>query len=214
VIALLAEVPSENSDDAAASGGFQHVCDVVSNSLESCLHAIASGLEDRFGIDWSNGWNLFWLGVLCGLALFLILRVASWLFWDRRCKGIALRNDAGGIFITSAAIQDFVSRVLADNGQMIVEKVSLRQLKEGGHAVTIHASLLPEARVPELADLVQQRVLTKVREHLGILTLRAVDLQLRSFSAKEGALERQHRRALREARGEAEIVLSNPPPAD
>lgn len=211
MIALLAEAETLSADTPVAEGGFQATCSRIGRQI---LHAISDALDNAFGIDWSQPGYLFWLGVICGLCFFLILRVGVWLFWDRHCKGIALRNDAGGIFITAAAIQDFISRVLADNGQMIVEKVSLRELKDGGHAVTIHASLLPEARVPELADLVQQRVLSKVREHLGVLTLRAVDLQLRSFSAKEGALERQHRRALREARGEAEIVLSNPPPAD
>jgi uncharacterized alkaline shock family protein YloU len=210
VIALLADV-ADSSASLEAPAGFQAACSRIGQQI---VNAIGDALEHCFGVDWNQPPNLFLLGMLCGLGLFLILRLASWFFWDRRCKGIALRNDAGGIFITAAAIQDFISRVLADNGQMIVEKVSLRELKDGGHAVTIHASLLPEARVPELADLVQQRVLSKVREHLGVLTLRAVDLQLRSFSAKEGALERQHRRALREARGEAEIVLSNPPPAD
>ena len=211
MIALLAEAETLSADTPDAEGGFLAACSRIGHQI---LHAVTDALNNCFGVDWSQTGNLFWLGVICGLCFFLILRVGVWLFWDRHCKGIALRNDAGGIFITAAAIQDFISRVLADNGQMIVEKVSLRELKDGGHAVTIHASLLPEARVPELADLVQQRVLSKVREHLGVLTLRAVDLQLRSFSAKEGALERQHRRALREARGEAEIVLSNPPPAD
>ena len=139
----------------------------------------------------------FFYGLAVAVIALLVARVLGWMFTSKKCQGVNIVGDNGNLFVTTSAIEDFIIRSLADVDDMLIDKVRL--VKKGArYAVVITLRVSGESNVSELRPIIEQRVLDKTQERIGIDSITEVNIMLKNFSAKESQINKRHKLAMKE----------------
>ena len=102
----------------------------------------------------------------------------------RNARAYQIEGENGNLFVTTAAIEDFIIRTLADVDDMLIDKVRL--VKKGSkYSVVITLRVSGDSNVSELRQIIEDRVLKKTEEKIGIDSITEVNITLKNFSAKE-----------------------------
>ena len=140
----------------------------------------------------------FCYGLAVALILLLLARVIIWLFTSKKCQGVKIEGENGNLFVTTAAIEDFIIRTLADVDDMLIDKVRL--VKKGSkYSVVIVIRVSGDSNVSELRPIIENRVLRKTEEKIGIDSITEVNITLKNFSAKESQITKRHKLAMKDS---------------
>jgi len=135
---------------------------------------------------------------LAAAALFLILvRFIGWAFFARKCQGVYIPGENGQLFITTHALEDFVIRTLAEQEEMVIDRVKLKK-KSREFSVIINIRVSGDTNVQELRPVIEDRVISQVKCRLGIDNLNTVNIIVKNFSAKDSQINRRHKLAMKE----------------
>lgn len=142
------------------------------------------GLGDGFQDGFFAGTALF-------LVLFLVLLLVKLVLARKRStSGISVAGGKGELFITTAAVKEFVGRLLIE-----FEAVHLRSLKLAAKgkkvALNLEIGVNTKTGLPPLRDAIQERVITAMQEKLGLNVPPRVNLKIRSFKLEPSEAESQ-----------------------
>jgi uncharacterized alkaline shock family protein YloU len=121
--------------------------------------------------------------IATGVGVILILSVIlRWLGGFRKTKEtfIDFQSDDGSVGISTKAIQDFIERV----GQEFAAIKSIEsQLVKGkdGLDISVGVRLLSGNKIPELSQVLQQRIRESVRESLGLENIGKITIQIKEI---------------------------------
>ena len=145
----------------------------------------------------------FFYGVAVAVFIVILIPIISWLFFTPKCQGIKLPGENGTFFVSAHAIEDFITRILAEQEEMLIERVRLS--KRGREfAVDVIIKVSGDTNVQELRPLIEERILTQVRTRIGIENPNTVDITLKNFSAKDSQINRRHKLAMKEFKKQEE----------
>ena len=121
--------------------------------------------------------------IATGLGAVLILSVLlRWVGGCRKSKEtfIDFQSDDGSVGISTKAIQDFIERI----GQEFaaVKSIESRLSKgKGGLDIAVGVRLLSGNKIPELSQVLQQRIRESVRESLGLEEVGKITIQVKEI---------------------------------
>lgn len=140
----------------------------------------------------------FFYGLAVAVVLLFLARIVGWLFTTKKCPGVKIEGENGNLFVTTAAIEDFIIRTLADVDDMLIDKVRL--IKKGSkYSVVITLRVSGDSNVSELRPIIEDRVLKKTEEKIGIDSISEVNITLKNFSAKESQITKRHKLAMKDS---------------
>lgn len=122
-----------------------------------------------------------WVGAALGAVLILAV-VLRWIGGCRKSKEtfIDFQSDDGSVGISTKAIQDFIERV----GQEFAAIKSIEsELVKGkdGLDISVGVRLLSGNKIPELSQVLQQRIRESVRESLGLEEIGKITIQIKEI---------------------------------
>lgn len=145
----------------------------------------------------------FIYGVVLAALFLVFLKVFLWSIKNKKCDGILLQGENGDLFITAAAVEDFVIRTLADKDEMVIDRVKLSR-KGQEYSVGIYIRVAADANVSEMRPNIEERVLSQTVSRLGVNSIKTVNIMLKNFSAKEKQINKRHKLALKEFQKDSE----------
>ncbi len=120
--------------------------------------------------------------ILCLASIRFLIAIA-----DSRLEAAAFAygSDLGRIGLTPSAVKELVSAVLSEEIGLAQYRIAVRH--EGdGVAITIRTSLSGSARVVDVGERIQQRLVQRVPEQTGV-AVKDVSVLVRRFRRGEGA---------------------------
>jgi hypothetical protein len=139
----------------------------------------------------------FFYGLAIAASLLILARVLGWLLSSRKCQGIMLPGEHGNLFVTTAAIEDFIIRTLADVDDMLIDRVRLKK-KGSRYAVVVTLRVSSESNVSELRPQIEQRILNNTKAKIGVDSITEVNILLKNFSAKGSQISKRHKLAMKD----------------
>lgn len=122
-----------------------------------------------------------WVGAALGAVLILAV-VLRWIGGCRKSKEtfIDFQSDDGSVGISTKAIQDFIERV---GKEFAAIKSIESQLVKGkdGLDISVGVRLLSGNKIPELSQVLQQRIRESVRESLGLEEIGKITVQIKEI---------------------------------
>lgn len=118
-----------------------------------------------------------------GLALGAVMILSVLLHWFGGCGGkkksrfIDFQSDDGSVGISTKAIQDFIERVGKEFAAIKSIESQLIQDK-GALDIVISIKVVSGNKIPELSQVLQQRVRESVRESLGLDEIREITIKV------------------------------------
>ncbi|MFW5893524.1 MAG: hypothetical protein ACOCUY_00115 [Verrucomicrobiota bacterium] len=141
----------------------------------------------------AGGFTLgFFVGAICILLLVILLVLHR--HNKIRRDSVTVNSENGTLFITSNAVREFVGRILGQYEAASLHGIALRQRSDSLN-LRIDMDVLPDTQVVPMVDDIRAAIIGQAAEKLGITMPIRVDVSLRSLSAKEGKIDRQHRRS-------------------
>ena len=118
-------------------------------------------------------------------ALGFVLIVSVAFRWLGGCGGkkesfIDFQSEDGSVGISTKAIQDFIERVGKEFAAVKSIKSQLKQEK-GGLDIAMNVKVLAGNKIPELSQMLQQRVRESVRESLGLEEVRNITIKVQEI---------------------------------
>lgn len=122
-----------------------------------------------------------WVGAALGAVLVLAV-VLRWVggFGKKRETFIDFQSDDGSVGISTKAIQDFIERVGKEFAAIKSIESKLHQRK-GALDISILVKVVSGNKIPELSQVLQQRVRESVRESLGLEEIRDITIQVQEI---------------------------------
>lgn len=120
---------------------------------------------------------------LLSIALGAVMILSVFMHWFGGCgrkkkgKFIDFQSDDGSVGISTQAIQDFIERVGKEFAAIKHIESDLKQDK-GGLDIAIRVKVVSGNKIPELSQVLQQRVRESVRESLGLEEIRNITIQV------------------------------------
>jgi uncharacterized alkaline shock family protein YloU len=113
--------------------------------------------------------------------------------WADRCNGrkdayINFSSDEGSVGISTKAIQDFIERVAKEFAAVKSVETKLTQRKKALD-ISISAQVMAGNKIPELSQVLQQRVRESVRESLGLDEIRNITLQVKEIIGEPAKID-------------------------
>ncbi len=143
--------------------------------------------------DSAAGFTLgFFVGAVFILLVVILLVLHRHTKVQRDC--VTVDSENGTLYITSNAVREFVERILGQYQAASLHGITLRQRSER-LILRIDMDVLPDTQVVPMVDDIRAAIIGQASEKLGITMPIRVDVSLRSLSAKEGKIVRQHRRS-------------------
>lgn len=118
------------------------------------------------------------LGLL--LILSVVLRWVGGFGGKKKATFIDFQSDGGSVGISTKAIQDFIERVGKEFAAVKSIESSLIQDK-GSLDIAMSVKVLAGNKIPELSQVLQQRVRESVRESLGLDEIRNITIQVQEI---------------------------------
>jgi uncharacterized alkaline shock family protein YloU len=126
-------------------------------------------------------------GVGAILILSLLLRWAGGL-GTKKDAYINFSSDDGSVGISTKAIQDFIERVAREFAAVKHVETRLTQRKRALD-IAIYAQVMAGNKIPELSQVLQQRVRESVRESLGLEDIRNITLQIKEIIGEPAKID-------------------------
>ncbi|VGO11522.1 hypothetical protein PDESU_00066 [Pontiella desulfatans] len=119
-----------------------------------------------------------WVGAALGAVLILAV-VLRWAGGCRKKKAsyIDFQADDGSVGISTKAIQDFIERVCKEFAA--VKSVSTQLIQDKGMLdIALGVKVVSGNKIPELSQVLQQRIRESVRESLGLEEIRNITIKV------------------------------------
>ncbi|MCM8534704.1 MAG: alkaline shock response membrane anchor protein AmaP [Lentisphaeraceae bacterium] len=140
----------------------------------------------------------FFYGLGAALVVLILARLLGWMIRSKKCPGISIPGEQGNLFVTTAAVEDFIIRILADVDDMLIDKVRL-QKRGSRYGVVITLRVSAESNVSELRPIIEQRIIQMAESKIGIDSISEVNILLKNFSAKESQINKRHKLAMKDS---------------
>lgn len=144
-----------------------------------------------FADRWCSAWmeagtaesaEFFLRGVAVGIAaMLLVVLVVLMLGRHRRARGISISGETGGLYVTQAAVREFVGAVMDEFSEAALHGMSLRR-QGGGYAMRLALHVAPGAEVVQLVEDIRRRIIRQVTERMGLDAPLKVNVTVRSFT--------------------------------
>jgi len=121
------------------------------------------------------------------LILSLLLRWAGGM-GSRKDAYINFSSDEGSVGISTKAIQDFIERVAREFAAVKHVETRLTQRKRALD-IAISVQVMAGNRIPELSQVLRQRVRESVRESLGLDEIRNITLQIKEIVGEPAKID-------------------------
>jgi hypothetical protein len=118
------------------------------------------------------------IGVVAVLIIVLLLIM---LRRQRKSGGIAIGGENGSLYVTQAAVREFVGVVMQDFSEAALHGMSLRR-GGGGYTMRISIHVAPGAEVMSLVEDIRRRIIRQVVERMGVDAPLKVNVTVRSFT--------------------------------
>ncbi|HEY5621876.1 MAG TPA: alkaline shock response membrane anchor protein AmaP [Pontiella sp.] len=126
-------------------------------------------------------------GIGAILILSLLLRWTGGL-GSRKDAYINFSSDDGSVGISTKAIQDFIERVAKEFAAVKSVETKLIQRKKALD-IAIFVQVMSGNKIPELSQVLQQRVRESVRESLGLDEIRNITLQIKEIIGEPAKID-------------------------
>ncbi|MGE4489264.1 MAG: alkaline shock response membrane anchor protein AmaP [Kiritimatiellales bacterium] len=138
-----------------------------------------AGLRDRLFAA-IQGSPLY--GIAAGLVLILIGLVYLGTYGQRRpkVKFISFDSEDGGVSISVNAVRDFIRRVGEEFGAVVSLEPKIRAEKDL-ISIDLDVKLQTGSRIPELSQVLQNRVRESIRDGLGIAEVREIKVRVQEI---------------------------------
>ncbi len=119
------------------------------------------------------------LGVILGLLLILIFFIYLGTFGPARprMKTLSFDSESGAVSISMNAVSDFIQKLGDEFGAVISLSPRIRSEK-GFISIDLDVKIQTGTRIPELSQLLQDRVRESVRDGLGIVDIREIRVHI------------------------------------
>ena len=121
------------------------------------------------------------------IILFVLMRWADG-FGDKKETYINFQADDGSVGISTKAIQDFIERVAKEFAAVKSVETKLIQRKKALD-ISMSAQVLAGNKIPELSQVLQQRIRESVRESLGLDEIRNITLQVKEIIGEPAKID-------------------------
>ncbi len=122
-----------------------------------------------------------WVGAALGAVLILAV-VLRWIGGCHKSKEtfINFESDEGSVGISTKAIQDFIERIGKEFAA--VKSIESQLVKgKGGLDIAVGVRVLSGNKIPELSQVLQQRIRESVRESLGLEEIGTITIQVKEI---------------------------------
>jgi len=147
-----------------------------------------------FGLNVASDAYSFSIGLYAGLVSVLAILLVTFLFRSigflikfRSSKGLRIKSDQGEMFLTTAALKEFISIELKSISDIKVQKIKL-YTKATSFDLMIEISAPHLTNIPTLTDQIQSCVESGLKDSLGITNAKRIDIHLKKFHATKGQL--------------------------
>ncbi len=122
------------------------------------------------------------VGVLLGLALLLIVLVYLGTFGPARSRSryISFESDNGDVSISVNAVRDFVRKIGDEFGAVVSLEPQIRSEKDM-ISIDLNVKIQTGTRIPELSQMLQDRVRESIRNGLGIVEVRDIKVKVQEI---------------------------------
>ncbi|MCK5834248.1 MAG: hypothetical protein KAG98_00775 [Lentisphaeria bacterium] len=128
------------------------------------------------------------VGVLVVLLVVFLFRSIRFLIKFKSSKGLRIKSDQGEMFLTTAALKEFISIELKSISDIKLQKIKLFT-KGSSFNLLIEISAPHLTNIPRLTDQIQCCVERGLKDSLGITTANKIDIRLKKFHATKGQLK-------------------------
>jgi len=132
--------------------------------------------------------GLLYYGMLLGYSLsvllFLLLLVLRW--WGRRrarLTSVVVPAPHGNLTLTPRAVQDLVHAALAETVEITIRQVEVHAMP-GGYSLTVGVELAADYNLKTEKQAMQERVISQLREQVGVEGELRVAFIVSSYAAK------------------------------
>lgn len=121
-------------------------------------------------------------GVVLGMALVLIVLVYLGSFGSARPKSkyISFDSESGSVSISVNAVRDFVRKIGDEFGAVVNMDPRIRPEKDL-ISIDLNVEIQTGSRIPELSQMLQDRVRESIREGLGIVDVREIKVKIQKI---------------------------------
>ncbi|MBC8206565.1 MAG: alkaline shock response membrane anchor protein AmaP [Kiritimatiellales bacterium] len=122
------------------------------------------------------------VGVIAGLVLVLIVLTYLGTFGSSRPRKrfISFDSDNGSVSISVNAVRDFVRKIGDEFGAVISMDPQIRSEKNL-ISIDLNVKLQTGSRIPELSQMLQDRVRESIRDGLGIIEVREIKVKVQEI---------------------------------
>ncbi len=122
------------------------------------------------------------VGVIAGLVLVLIVLIYLGTFGPAcpRKRYLSFDSDNGEVSISLNAVRDFIRKIGDEFGTVISMDPQIRSEKEL-ISIDLNVKLQTGARIPELSQMLQDRVRESIRDGLGIIEVREIKVKVQEI---------------------------------
>jgi len=121
-----------------------------------------------------------WVSVGGGLVLVGVIFALSEYRTRRRERFLAFDNDGGTVSISTEAMADYITKLIAEFPSVVRMRPHVRP-RRGGVDLLVDVRVKAGSQVHEVCELLQQRVRERVVEGLGISEVRRVEVNVRDI---------------------------------
>lgn len=121
-----------------------------------------------------------------GLAILLVLYVATSIPLPQKAQYIAYDIEGSSVSISLRAVQDFLARLSGEFAAISELKPTLT-VRNGSVSVTMDVKVRAGAQIPELCRMLQERTRTVLKEKVGLSDVQEVSVRVQEIVDKGSA---------------------------
>ncbi len=141
-------------------------------------------------LEYFHGFSRFQQGYLSGVLVVLGVTLLGWVvylvFRPRRCMGIKIDGERGSLFISAAAVSDFIEILAREHKEISVVKTALLH---GKNCCYIRLTVVVErhdALLPPLTAFIRERMLDALKKHFGAEDIKEIEIFVKSVKPAPG----------------------------
>lgn len=138
-----------------------------------------TGLRDRL-FSFVQGMPLSGAAVGVALVLILLVYLASFGPPKRRARFIAFESENGTVSISVDAVTEFIRKLGDEFGAIVTMEPKIRSEKNL-ISIDLDVKIQTGSRIPELSQMLQDRVRESIRDGLGIVEVREIKVKVKEI---------------------------------